>query len=74
MNPFPVGTTEYYNHEATQAGFKTVSEWVIHERNNRPICRFCGTPQGFAMGTGDCDCESDDGESIFIPNPNRDKL
>lgn len=58
-NPHPTGTNEYYQWEATNAGFKTVAEWARHEYNTRPKCPHCGIPKGFAMGTGDCGCNPD---------------
>jgi len=27
-------------------------------REQSPRCPHCGTPEGFAMGTGDCGCET----------------
>ena len=70
-NPHPVGTNEYYLHEAQSDGFNSVYEWAIWHKQNNPICRYCRTPQGFAPGTGDCDCEGEPGVERFIPNPNR---
>jgi hypothetical protein len=55
-NPYGQGSAEFYEEEARLYGFKTVREYLECKRREAPLCPHCGTPYGFAFGTGDCGC------------------
>jgi hypothetical protein len=58
-NPYGYCAPGYWEFEAKKNGFKTAKDYLEHLKATAPRCPSCGTPQGFAWGTGDCGCEGD---------------
>lgn len=55
-NPYGQGSPEFW---AEEYRLYDCTREEYHEANRaaRPKCPHCGTPQGYAWGTGDCGCE-----------------
>jgi hypothetical protein len=58
-NPYGYAAPGYWEWEAKKAGYSSVQTYLEAQRRATPRCPHCGTPAGFAFGTGDCGCEAD---------------
>lgn len=55
-NRYGQGSKEFYEEEFRLYDC-TREEYFSAQMAARPKCKVCGTPQGYAWGTGDCGCE-----------------
>jgi DNA-binding helix-hairpin-helix protein with protein kinase domain len=57
-NPYGQGSPEFWKAEYGLYDC-TREEYHSYRKEHLPKCPYCGIPQGYAPGTGDCGCEVD---------------